>query len=665
MKLTAKLAYSQLRVNKRRTLWTLLGIILTTAMITAVYGLVASSSDLVNTVVGTAYTMREQYEIMLAGLGTILSGFIVISSVIVLSNAFRVSARERIHQFGILKSVGATMKQINQTVVYESLILAVIGIPVGVLIGLGIQLIGVGLINHFLADIFAYAWGEAFGVRFVFSWLALFLSIGLALFTVFLSAWFPARKASKIPAIDAIRGAGEVKFKGKKLKSNWIVGKIFGFEGVLAAKALKGNKRNFRATVVALSLSVALIITLGGFVSQMNSLMHLTWNNLEATASVGFHSNIRWIEDENRTVTGEPFYIMTEEEANYIARRFEKATGGGIFGVGHASWDYLATLKKSELSPQMIEFIDSMNLSELPEWQDEISWGIRLMTIDPVNYAILAESIGLPPDANILINHGRVHTWDGRRWEFEPINFSGQTIEVIVDWDGTVKEIPLHGQLRIGQVPPEIMYLASWPVTILLPELDLVRYTWFVNAPNPVSFLDYANDLIDEMGLRYRNDDGVWGGWWFVNLQQEQEWTRALVNLVLVFMWGFVALLTLIYLTNIISTISTNVQLRSQEFAMLRSVGMTKSGLNRVLSLESTLSTIKALFIGIPLGIGGAYLVYNAITSAAQFPFRLPFETIGLCILGVFILIWIVTRYSARRLQKRNIVETIRGESGM
>ena len=662
MTLTAKLAYSQLKVNKRRTLWILLGIILTTAMITAVYGLVASSSDLINTIVGTAYTMREQYEIMLAGLGTILSGFIVLSSVIVLSNAFRVSAKERIHQFGILKSVGATKKQINQTVIYESLILALIGVPVGVLIGLGIQLVGVGIINHFLADIFAYGWDETFGVRFVFSWLALLFSIALALFTVFLSAWFPARKASKIPAIDAIRGAGEVKFKGKKLRSSWIIGKIFGFEGILAAKSLKRNKRNFRATVVALSLSVALIITLSGFVSQMNSLMDLTWNNIDATASVNFSTSGQLEINEDGDEVWVLNQFLSSEEISYISNRFKEYTQGEVFGFGyHDLWPYTVTFPRDELTPEMIEFIDSLPWSE---WQDEISWGVRLKIIDPERHEILAESIGLSAGSNILINHSREHTVDGRRWEFEPLLFSGQTLQAKYDRGESTKEIPLHGQLRIGQIPPELMHGSAHGIVVLVPELDVMRYTWFVNAPDPASFLDYAYDLTREMELQSVDDD-VWGGWWFANIQQDQEWTRALVNLVLVFMWGFVALLTLIYLTNIISTISTNVQLRSQEFAMLRSVGMTKGGLNRVLSLESTLSSIKALLIGIPLGIGGAYLVYNAIITAAQFPFRLPFETIGLCVVGVFILIWIVTRYSARRLQRRNIVETIRREAGM
>ena len=664
MKLTARLAYSQLKINKRRTIWTVLGIVITTAMITTVYGLVASSSDFVNALVGSAATLREQYELMLAGLGMILSGFIVISSVIVLSNAFRVSARERINQFGILKSVGATKKQINQIVVHESLFLALIGVPIGVVVGLAIQLIGVGLINYMLADIFAYGWDQELGIRFVLSWTAILLSIALAFVTVFLSAWFPARKASKIPAIDAIRGAGEVKFKGKKLRGGWLVGKIFGFEGVLAVKSLKRNKRNFRATVIALSLSVGMLITLGSFVSQLNSLMNLSWFNVDATASVTFHSSTAWIHDDFE----EEYYQISRyrglsvDEVTYITDRFKEHSKGEVIGIGNGSWDYYTTLSRDEITPQMIEWIEAITV---PGWHEEgdqwneFSWNVNKVTLDSLSYQYLVESLGLPYGSNILFNHTWSHTLDGHRKEFVPLHFSGQTLEVFHHNSEQSVEITLHGQARLDQVPPEMMLTFPQPVTIIVPELEVMRYTWFVNADNPAAFIDYAQGVMGGMNL-YPGDS-----YWFVNIQQDQEWTRALVNVVLLFMWGFVALLTSIYLTNIISTISTNVQSRAKEFAMLRSVGMTSGGLNKVLSLESILSSVKGLIVGIPLGIGGAYLVYMAVGQAAEFPFRLPFGAIGLSVLGVFVLIWIVTGYSAKALKRRNIVETIRGDSGM
>jgi len=101
MKLTGKLAKNQLKINRRRSMWTFLGIVLSTTMITTVYGLIASTLALVETI-WEGSTLRREYEAMLASFGVILSVIIIASSIVVLSNAFRVSAKERSMQFGIL-----------------------------------------------------------------------------------------------------------------------------------------------------------------------------------------------------------------------------------------------------------------------------------------------------------------------------------------------------------------------------------------------------------------------------------------------------------------------------------------------------------------------------------------------------------------------------------
>ena len=657
MKLTRRLAKSQLKINRRRTIWTILGIILSTTMIATVYGLVASVRGLVETI-WEGSVLRLHYEAMLAGLGVILGFVIITSSIVVLSNAFRVSAKERTMQFGILKSVGATKKQITQTVLSESIQLSLIGIPIGILAGLSIQFIGVELINHFLSDIFQSARPDAsLSVPFVLSWQMLLLSVALSIATVSLSAWLPARKASKVAAIDAIRGAGEVKVTGKSTRAGWMIGKLFGFEGTLAARSLKRSRRNFRATVVVLSLSVALFITLGSFVTQMNRLTLLTLPDMEANVTVGYHSHQRWTEDEDGTVLTE-FTAISREVADTITRRFEAYTGAPVFGLGRDGWTYSTILPREMLTPQGLERMEQISLEPIGEEQ----WfSVLLMTVDQTHYALLAERAGVPLGSNILVNHVRTNTPDGRRWEFEPLRFSGQTLELSSRYDGGTRELPLHGVLSIGEVPNEIMHEGTQDITIIVPDEPpaVTRYLWFVSAEDPTSFSDYAFDLIGEI------DFGEGGNWHVFNSQQEQEMMRSLITLITTFVWGFVALLTLIYLTNIISTIAANVQSRAKEFAVLQSAGMTHGGLNRMLNLESVLSSIKSLFIGVPLGILGAYFVYLAVARAAQFNFALPWIAIAISILAVLTLTWIVIRYAAKQLRKRNIVDTIRGESGM
>ncbi|MCL2828122.1 MAG: ABC transporter permease [Oscillospiraceae bacterium] len=654
MKLTTNLAKSQLKTNRRRTIWTLLGIVLSTTMITTVYGLVASSFALVETIWEGA-ALRAEYEAMLAGLGIILSVVIIISSIVVLSNAFRVSAKERTMQFGILKSVGATKKQIQETVVSESLLLAAVGIPMGIVLGLLIQLFGVTLINHFLLDLFQSARpGEDMGVRFVLSWQAMLLSIALAFATVLLSAWLPARKAAKIPAIDAIRSAGEVKVK--KVRKSWLVGKVFGVEGTLAARSLRRSRRNFRATVVALSFSVALFITLGAFVSQMNQLTELTFVDVDANVVIRYHTNMSRVEDGAGGYYME-YTTVSPDLAETISRRFEAYTGTIPFGIGIDGWTYRVELPTEILSSEALEYLGGIggDITADEQW-----FAVTLMTLDPVHYAMLAERAGVPLGSNILINHNRMHTPDGRRWEFEPLRFSGQTLELIPYEGGdTVRKLPLHAAIGMGEVPNEILYAGIQTVTVIVPELHAMHYIWNVTAEDPAAFFDYAWDVMTETDLR----EG--GNWHVFNRQDEQEFISALIGLITTFVWGFVALLTLIYLTNIISTISANVQSRAQEFAVLQSVGMTYRGLGRMLGLESILSSVKSLFVGVPLGIAGAYFVHLAIRAAAQFAFQLPWGAIALSVVAVFALTWIVMHHAATRLRNRNIVDTIRAGSGV
>ena len=132
----------------------------------------------------------------------------------------------------------------------------------------------------------------------------------------------------------------------------------------------------------------------------------------------------------------------------------------------------------------------------------------------------------------------------------------------------------------------------------------------------------------------------------------------------MVFIYGFVGLLIFIGLTNIISTISTNVYARLREFAVLKSVGMDQKGFQRMLNFESIFCSAKALVIGLPLGILSSFFIHRMIAGTVEFAYELPWLAVIQCIFGVFIITWGVTRYSARKLRGRNIVDTIRWSDG-
>jgi len=256
VKLTSRLALQQLKNNRRRTLWTLFGIVLSVAMLVAVGGFGASGAEILNDAISHLYNEAsgEAFGAIILSLAFILGSVTAVASIVVISNAFRVSAGERIKQFGILKSVGATKKQIAATVMYEGIFLSIIGMPTG---------LGMGLLLQFIATVTANSLIGSAQLKLTFAvypGLVAVAAIG-SFCVVLLSVWLPARKAAKTAAIDAIKGIGEVKLKKReKSKNPRIIGRVFGYEGVLAAKQLKRSRRHFRATVVSICISIMLIL---------------------------------------------------------------------------------------------------------------------------------------------------------------------------------------------------------------------------------------------------------------------------------------------------------------------------------------------------------------------------------------------------------------------
>ena len=690
MKLTARLALSQLKVNKRRTIWTFVGIMLASGMLTTIYGLgFGSGIEWLDRMTGES-DLRVVYLSLISGLATVMSILVLSISVIVISNAFRVSANERSIQFGILKSVGATKKQITETVVYEGLYLTLFAIPAGIIIGLIVQVIGVRLVNNVIETLLSFddvAGGEHW-MRFVFSPMALIMSFGVSFLTVFLSAWLPARKVAKISAIDAIRGAGDVQIKNKKILGKMVVKKAFGFEGLLARTFLKRSSRNFRATIIAMSFSIAIFIIAGSFFDQMNRFSQLQWGGVDADVQLSFSVNTSEEVDceyfENSDDWGGWSHDYTDEHGNWVstscyrnldldgigksALQFQEMhdalrailnNGDRIFGVaGTRGNEWLRTsIHESELAREMPSILEEWNPWREGEYYE---FTIEFLVVDDETYAMLAAIAGVPVGSNILVNQSRYWFNDGRVIEHELINFTGQTLTVD-DWnDESIDiELELHGQITPEQMPAELGH--GWPssLRVIVPDGNIIDATWWVQTDDAELVALAGREVLEsfiseEIGWSGANDITAW-----------EAGDRDIIGLVTVAMFGFVGMLIVIGLTNVISTISENVKIRAKEFAVLQSVGMTSGGIGKMLSLESVFSAIKSVMIGVPLGVLGAYGIHTAIGAVGVFSFAVPWVWIVVSVLGVFVTTWVTMRFSAKRLKHQNIIETIRSGSGM
>ena len=135
-------------------------------------------------------------------------------------------------------------------------------------------------------------------------------------------------------------------------------------------------------------------------------------------------------------------------------------------------------------------------------------------------------------------------------------------------------------------------------------------------------------------------------------------------TLLAIFLYGFITVIALIGVTNIFNTINTNMNLRKGEFAILKSVGMTGKEFNRMINLEVLFYSLKSLLIGVPLGIGLSYVLYLAFNQGKNvILYKLPVGGIIISIIAVFILVFIIMRFSIRKVSEQNIIENIRNEN--
>ena len=147
------------------------------------------------------------------------------------------------------------------------------------------------------------------------------------------------------------------------------------------------------------------------------------------------------------------------------------------------------------------------------------------------------------------------------------------------------------------------------------------------------------------------------------NLHRDAMQERNLILVIEIFLYGFIIVITLIGVTNIFNTISTNMLLRRREFAMLQSIGMTRKAFHRMIFTENILYSSKSLLLGIPLGLLGSYALYKASAMRIDVGYQVPWTAILLSIVFVFLIVGLTMLYSLRKMNGQNIIETIRSEN--
>lgn len=574
---------------------------------------------------------------------------IIVTSVFCIKNSFDISITEKIKQYGMLASIGATKKQIKKNVYYEALILALIGIPLGIICGLLASYILIIISNYFLKDMMNL------GLIFKFSIYPLIIAIVLGFVTIFLSAMRSARRASKISPITAIRNSENIKIKAKKLKSPRYIKKIFGIGGDVSYKNLKRNRQKYRTTVISIIVCVSVFIALYYFINLAFVYTEKELNNRSYNLSIDY--NI----ENNKDISSKIEEIVNDESVEkYAIVRNSYITIDSY--KAKYSKEYLKYYPNSN-SKEETSYTYENEEGELVTEQEEEA--INIYRIGKKAYNEYLNELNLSyeeaKDKVILINYTKINVEENGHTTDKIINEYDYKSGDILNWQhgDTAEDIALEIIKVTNKYPFSLENMNYNPLIIVSDELFDKLFAEYANYEYVNLKSTNASKLQDEIDLILKDFD-----YSLNNIEENVRMMESLYTLIAIFLYGFITVIALIGITNIFNTITTNMELRSREFATLKSIGMTTKEFNRMIRLESFFYGTKSLIIGIPIGCLLAYIIYRLLSADdSSMYFELPYPAILITIIAVFLLIACIMKYSINKINKQNTIETIRNEN--
>ena len=633
----------------------------------------------------------------LISLGAILFALIFAGSVSLIYSAFAISVSERTKQFGILSSVGATKKQLRASVLFEAFMLALIAVPIGIAAGL----FGTGLTLHLLKDIVAKtAVNSMDGVTLKLSVkpLALIVSALISIVTVLVSAWIPSKRAMRVSPLEAIRQSRDFAAKGKQPRTSKLFLKLFGAEGMLSKNYYHRSKKKYRATVFSLVMSLVLFITASAFTLYLKKsvsvselvgsgsnydLMYFYDMDISEFASV--RSALETFTDEACAIiseSGASFFTAGEGEltSEYAeAAAMNRTDDPALFSrnayVYYVDDAYFEKLI-SEHGLEMNTFTDPENRTSLVVNLIRNVEYTNAGSIDKISsFGVFkngAESFMLANCADYYKAGQYTEVrWSGGeygRGEAVAISYPySDNGEDDADANGT--SVPLEfkrvkigalldtaplGLKRYMDVRSGVQIL--FPLSAYPGEYAEQKAMVCMSCADSQAAAKQFKQMLAERGMKF--DPSA--------LKDAHENNRMIDNLVTimnVFAYGFIALITLISAANVFNTITTNVALRRRDYAMLRSMGMTKRGMNRMMNYECLLYGGKALLIGLPIAIALTYIIYRAVGNMTVLPFELPWTAIIIAVVGIFIVVFASMLYQTNKIKQDNPIDALRNEN--
>lgn len=555
---------------------------------------------------------------MMIAVVIIVIAIIILTSVYCIKNTFSISLTEKIKMYGMLSSIGATKKQIKKSVIQEGMILSLIGIPVGILVGILLVYILVIAVRGALSGILDI-------VVFKITLLPILISIILGIVTVYLSCLSAARKAKKITPLEAIKSSNDIKIKSKKIKSPKIIKKIFGVGGVIAYKNLKRSKKKYRTTVISIAMSVFVFIASSTLI------------NYAFEAMGGYYKDYDYnIKFSSTSSDGQELkQILNDENFSNYTLLYKT---NSILKITDMS-------KLSEFGKTVFIENDLYKNNEIP---------IEIYGLNSEDFKEYLEKLGVDYDKNkdkaVLLDYYSLYK-EGKTIKNRLLTYSPND-----SISGNVEDKEFNVSIsKITETVPDGLEGTYFYSAVIVLNVDEYGNN-FNFVPN---MLTTNSEEPDDLAKRSQKYDNMY----VTNIASEVRFYDSVRLVVYIFAYGFIGIITLIGVTNIFNTLTSNIDLRQREFAMLKSIGMTKKEFNKMINLETLFYSLKALIFGIVLGLIASFAIYKAFAQSLDYGFKIPMQAILISILFVFVIVFIIMKFAIGKINKQNIIDTIRKEN--
>lgn len=632
---------------------------------------------------GYNYQLLAQYFIRIPGdekprllmpFYLVIVAVVCLSLILVIHNSFAVSMNSRIHQFGILSSIGATPGQIRICLLQEAVMLSAVPVMAGIIVGYALSA-GVIWVMSVIAS-------ETVGGRMVlFHWnvlIVLFVII-LSAFTVIISAWIPARKLSRLTPLEAIRGTGEAELKKKK--NSRILAVLFGIEGELAGNALKAQRRALRTT------SGSLILAFSGF---MVSQCFFTLSGISTEHTYFERYQDAW--DVMVTVKD------TRIEDFKPVEELQRLTGN----------DSCVVYQKAEgvcLLPQESQSRDLLALGGLETYADSVASAkdgalyvkAPLVILDDDGFEEFCEQIGAESryDGTILLNR----FWDSHHSNYrypEYVPFVKDDMSTVVlqkaseagyeagDDSGFGTEAESAGSeeqdqgveipvLACTQVPPvlrEEYAKEDYPLVQFIPLSLWKEISGQIGGEEKDTFVRVLAKERTQADTIYALEDKIRQ---IVSREYEAESENRIQEKITndeiirgyeLLMGVFCTLLAVIGIAQVFSNTLGFLRQRKREFARYMSVGLTPEGVRKMFCIEAVLVVGRPLAVALLLTIAASGCMITAsYLDPVEFIMEAPAVPILLFVLVVFGFVALAYYFGGRKILAASLADALRDDT--